>query len=95
MESVCHTNNKATIDSLPLHLDTFEGLVGCCRDSYLRHDVAYVVNALRDRLAAPGDSDGALRRVGQHLARHLDGSPRDLPDLLYLRAALPNKGTTL
>ena len=83
-----------TIDSLPLHLDTFEGLV-VLRDSYLSHDVAYVVNALGDRLAAPGDSDSALRRVRQHLARHLDRGPRDLPDLLYLRAALPDKGTTL
>ena len=69
-------------------------MVGC-RDSYLSHDVAYVVNALGDRLAASGDSDGALRRVRQHLAGHLDRRPSHLPDLLYLRAPLPNEGTTL
>ena len=68
---------------------------GCHSDSYLRHDVAYVVNALRDRLAASGDSDGALRRVGEHLAGNLDRSSRHLPDLLNLRATLPNQGTTL
>ena len=78
-----------------MHLDTFEGLVVGSRDSYLSHDVAYVVNALGDRLASPGDCDCALGRVGQHLACNLDASSCDLPDLLDLRPPLPDKGTTL
>ena len=70
-------------------------LRGWCRDSYLGHDVAYVVNALGDRLAASRHSDCALRRVWEHLARHLDRGSRDLSDLLDLRAALANQGAAL
>jgi len=62
---------------------------------HLGHDGADVEDALDDRLAGAGHRDRPLRRVRQHLARHLDGSPCDLPNLLDLGATLPNKGTTL
>ena len=52
--------------------------------TYLGHDVTDVVNALRDGLAAPGDGDGSLSAVGQHLTGHLDTGSRHLADLLDL-----------
>ena len=38
---------------------------------HLSHDGTDVVNALGERLAAPGHGDGTLGGVGQHLASHL------------------------
>ncbi len=38
---------------------------------HLSHDGTDVVNALGEGLTAPGHSDGSLRGVGEHLARHL------------------------
>jgi len=50
---------------------------------------------LNDGVAAPGDGDGPLGGVGEHLAGHLDGRPGDLPDLLDLGAALADEGAAL
>ena len=39
--------------------------------SYLRHDTADVIEALRDGVTAATDGDGTLCRVGKHFGRHL------------------------
>ena len=52
--------------------------------TYLGHDVTDVVNALGDGLATPGNGDGSLSAVGQHLTGHLDTGSRHLADLLDL-----------
>lgn len=54
--------------------------------SYLQHHAADVVDALRDLLGGAAQRDGALRRVGQHLAGHLDRAAGRLPDLLDFAA---------
>ena len=52
-------------------------------------------DTLSDGLAASADGDGPLRRVGQHLARHLDGGSGHLADLLDLGATLADEGAAL
>ena len=54
-----------------------------------------MIDALRDGLAAAADGDRPLRRVGKHLAGHLDGGPRHLADLLDLGAALADERAAL
>jgi len=83
------------------NVDGLEGRVGH-RDTlgwrlrvHLRHDGADVEDALYDGVAAPGDGDGPLGGVGEHLAGHLDRRPGDLADLLDLGAALADEGAAL
>lgn len=46
--------------------------------SYLQHDDADLFDALDDGLWDPGDGDGSLGGVGQHVPRHLHLRPRAL-----------------
>ena len=54
-----------------------------------------MIDALNDGLAAPGDGDGSLGAVGQHLTGHLDTGSRHLADLLDLAAPLPYEAAAL
>ena len=54
-----------------------------------------MIDALNDGLAAPGDGDGSLGAVGQHLTGHLDTGSRHLADLLDLAATLPYEAAAL
>lgn len=64
-------------------------------DSYLEHDDADMVNALRDGLSGAADGDGAFRRIGQHFGGDLYGRAGHLADLLDLRAALADERAAL
>ena len=54
-----------------------------------------MIDALNDGLAAPGDGDGSLGAVGQHLTGHLDTGSRHLADLLDLAAPLSYQAAAL
>lgn len=61
---------------------------------YLEHDDADLFDALDDGLWDPGDGDGTLSRVGQHVTGHLDLCPRALDQKIKIAGERPVTSAT-